>query len=70
MRLNGERRWLRLLAIVTMAVLVFAACGEDEDETPAGGATDEGPQFETLEEGVLQVGSCLEIGRASCRERV
>ena len=68
MRLNGDRRWLRLLAIAAMAVLVFAACGEDEDETPAGGATDEGPQFETLEEGVLQVGSCLEYEPFEYRE--
>jgi ABC-type amino acid transport substrate-binding protein len=50
-----------------MAVLVFAACGEEDDETPAGGAT-EAPQFQTLEEGVLQVGSCLEYEPFEYRE--
>ncbi|MGH2818738.1 MAG: basic amino acid ABC transporter substrate-binding protein [Actinomycetota bacterium] len=59
MRLMSERRWLRLVALVAMAILVFAACGEDEEEAPTGG--DEGPQFETLEEGVLQIGSCLDF---------
>jgi polar amino acid transport system substrate-binding protein len=53
MRLSNDRLWLRLVAVATMAVLVFAACGEDEPE-------DTGAAFETLEEGVLQVGSCLD----------
>jgi polar amino acid transport system substrate-binding protein len=66
MRLASDRRWLRLIALVAMAILVFAACGEDEEEAPTGG--DEGPQFETLEEGVLQVGSCLEYEPFEYRE--
>jgi polar amino acid transport system substrate-binding protein len=59
MILAREKRWLRLVAVLAMVFLVFAACGEDdEDTTDAGG--DEVPAFETLKEGVLQAGSCLD----------
>lgn len=53
---------LRLLTIVALATLVFAACGSEESDTPSGGGGNGGgaPQFETLEDGVLQVGSCLD----------
>jgi ABC-type amino acid transport substrate-binding protein len=53
---------LRLLTIVVLATLVFAACGSEESDTPSGGGGNGGgaPQFETLEDGVLQVGSCLD----------
>jgi polar amino acid transport system substrate-binding protein len=56
-----NRTWLRFMALLAVALFVFAACGEDEGEGDGqtGGGTQE-PQFETLEEGVLQVGSCLD----------
>ncbi|MGH2818924.1 MAG: basic amino acid ABC transporter substrate-binding protein [Actinomycetota bacterium] len=60
MSLSNDRRWLRVVAVVAMAVLMFAACGEDEEEAPTDGAGDQAPQFETLEEGLLQIGSCLD----------
>ena len=52
-----------MMAVVAMAALVFAACGSEESDTPSGGGGGNGgdaPQFETLEDGVLQVGSCLD----------
>jgi polar amino acid transport system substrate-binding protein len=56
-----KRRWLTLVAVLGALAMTFAACGSEEegdgtDDGTAGG----GPQFETLEEGVLQVGSCLD----------
>ena len=59
---NGR---MKLAAIVAMLMLlVAAACGEEAPEPtdPGAGATtgmDE-PSFETLEEGTLSVGSCLD----------
>ncbi len=56
-------RWIKLLLpFVASLLLVAAACGEEAPQTePGAGATggDE-PQFETIEEGVLKVGSCLD----------
>jgi polar amino acid transport system substrate-binding protein len=56
-------RWLRFFVLLCAALLVFAACGEEAPETqPAGGGDEtEGPQFETIEEGTLLVGSCLDF---------
>ena len=56
------RRWFRLASIVAVAAAVlvlFAACGGDEEEaedTPSGSATSEAKVAE-LQDGVLQVGS-------------
>ena len=67
-----KRRWGMLIALTTALALVAAACGEDEpaaDETTTEAPTEEPteeptgtpiPEFTTLEEGVLKVGSCLE----------
>lgn len=62
-----DNRWLRLLAILSAIMLVFAACGGDADEgeEDTGTTTEETeepeegslPEFSTLEEGVLTVGS-------------
>jgi polar amino acid transport system substrate-binding protein len=56
-----------LLAVVAALSLLFAACGEDEEPTDTGAGgdatespADEEPAFTTLEEGVLQIGSCLD----------
>jgi polar amino acid transport system substrate-binding protein len=62
MNTGRKRRLLMLVAVLGALALTLAACGsEDEgdgaDDGPAGGG---GPQFETLEEGILQVGSCLD----------
>jgi ABC-type amino acid transport substrate-binding protein len=56
-----NRTWLRSISLLAVALFVFAACGEDEgggDGQTGGGGQQ--PQFETLEEGILQVGSCLD----------
>ena len=61
MRSYLDKRWV---VIALLAVLVFAgvACGEDTETPvePGAGATDDAPEFTTLEEGVLKVGSCLD----------
>jgi polar amino acid transport system substrate-binding protein len=56
---------LRIIALLAVLLLTLAACGEDTEPSDAGGgptdaASDEAPAFETLSEGVLQVGSCLD----------
>lgn len=49
---------MNLAALLAVAALAFAACGEDEPTTPAGGGEEtEAPAFSTLEEGFLTVGS-------------
>jgi polar amino acid transport system substrate-binding protein len=54
--------WIRLVALLAVAMLAFAACGEEGDGGDGdGGGGAQAPQFETLEEGVLQVGSCLDF---------
>lgn len=63
--MRDSRRWLRLLAALTMVLLLVAACGEEAPDTePSGGGEEttgeEEPQFSTLEEGVLSIGSCLD----------
>jgi ABC-type amino acid transport substrate-binding protein len=54
---------LKFFVLLCAALLVFAACGEEAPETqPAGGGDEtEGPQFETIDEGTLLVGSCLDF---------
>ena len=72
--MTGRKTFLlRLLAVLGTLALLAAACGggDDNGDTEAGGdngATEETPgehddmqmDFTTLEEGVLQVGSCLD----------
>ena len=48
--------WARL-AVVSTVLLVAAACRE---EAPTDGASPAGPTFQTIEEGTLKVGSCLD----------
>ncbi|MGH2753969.1 MAG: ABC transporter substrate-binding protein [Actinomycetota bacterium] len=57
-----KRTWLRLVALLAVALLAFAACGEDEEPQtdPGGGGDatkDAGAEFTTVKEGVLTVGS-------------
>lgn len=55
---KNETFWLRLVAVLAAASLVFAACGGGEEDGPEGpGGTDEEPAFELIEEGALTVGS-------------
>jgi polar amino acid transport system substrate-binding protein len=57
-------RFLRLLAGTAAVLMLAGACGEDETAGGGGGDGGEGtpaPQFETLEEGILAVGSCLDF---------
>ncbi|MGH2757484.1 MAG: basic amino acid ABC transporter substrate-binding protein, partial [Actinomycetota bacterium] len=55
--MRKRSRWIYLVALVTTLSLGAAACGEEE--TPAGGDGDqtEAPEFTTLEDGMLTVGS-------------
>jgi polar amino acid transport system substrate-binding protein len=58
-----NRTWLRVVTMLAVVMLAFAACGEDEGgggDGGGGGGGAQGPQFETIKEGVLQVGSCLD----------
>lgn len=66
--MSSERsHWLRLVTVLaTLVLLLGVACGEDAPETdePSGTSTtaggEEEPQFETKEEGILSIGSCLD----------
>ena len=70
--MTGRKAFLlRLLAVLGAFALLAAACGggDDNGDTDAGGDNGaaeetpeepEEPEFETIEEGVLQVGSCLD----------
>ncbi|MGH2786774.1 MAG: basic amino acid ABC transporter substrate-binding protein [Actinomycetota bacterium] len=61
MRTGSRRRLLTLVAVLGALAMTLAACGSEEDDNgTTGGGGPEEPQFETLEEGVLQVGSCLD----------
>lgn len=63
---SKKSRWLKLFTLLAVMLMLAAACGEDPTETapeeePAASPTEEeAPEFTTLEEGVLQVGSCLD----------
>lgn len=59
MTLDRKGWALRLLVLLAAVMLAAAACGEDEPEDTGLGADaeTEAPAFETLEEGVLEVGS-------------
>ena len=59
--------WLRLLAVLGALLIVGAACGSPDDEgddggtdAGGGGGGQEEPAFETITEGTLTVGSCLD----------
>jgi ABC-type amino acid transport substrate-binding protein len=57
--MKKRSRWIYLLALLTALSLVTVACGS-EDETPSGsgdGDQTEAPEFSTLEDGMLTVGS-------------
>jgi polar amino acid transport system substrate-binding protein len=65
MKVDGQRRWLKLFVGLVLSLLVFAACGESapsDDGTDTGGepSASAGPQFSTIEDGILKVGSCLD----------
>lgn len=59
--MKNRSTWLRLLAVLAALVIVFAACGEDEEPDIGNGGGDEteapADEFTTLEEGTLTVGS-------------
>ena len=63
---SRKSRWLKLFTLLAAMLMLAAACGDDPTETapeePASSPTEaeEAPEFTTLEEGVLQVGSCLD----------
>jgi polar amino acid transport system substrate-binding protein len=64
---SDKSRLLKLLALFAVLAMAFAACGEDTEGTDTGSGSgsasepaDDEPTFTTLEEGVLQVGSCLD----------
>jgi polar amino acid transport system substrate-binding protein len=48
--MNNSRRWLKLLALLSVLLLTFAACGEEE-------STDAGSDFTLVSDGTLTVGS-------------
>lgn len=51
---------MRLVALMAIVLVAFAACGEDTETPVTPAATDEAPAVTTIEEGVLKVGSCLD----------
>lgn len=61
MRTTEKRSWIRITIVLALAMLVFVACGDEESDPPSngGGGTD-AASFETIEEGKLLVGSCLD----------
>ena len=56
------KRRSSLVLLAAVLALLGAACGEDQPAQPQATGTGESPapEFSTLEEGVLQVGSCLD----------
>ena len=54
--MRDRSRWIRVLALTTMALLIFAACTDEEPKEEPGNEA----SFETVEEGKLTVGSCLD----------
>ena len=66
--MTGRTRgyWLRLLAVLGALLIVGTACGSPDEEGDGGGTGTGGgggqeePTFETITEGTLTVGSCLD----------
>jgi polar amino acid transport system substrate-binding protein len=60
---RDNKLWLRLIALLAVALLTLAACGEDEEPNtePGGGdsteETSDGADFTLIKEGTLTVGS-------------
>ena len=61
METKGSGFGAKLVALIAVAMLFLAACGSDDggDDGAAGGGG-KGQSFETIKDGVLQVGSCLD----------
>jgi ABC-type amino acid transport substrate-binding protein len=58
---KSSYRYVRLVSVLTLALLTLGACGDkDSPSTPAGGSSDGTASFSTLEDGILKVGSCLD----------
>ena len=63
---STKSRWLKLVTLLAAMLLLAAACGEDAtetapaDDTGSSPSETEAPEFSTLEDGILQVGSCLD----------
>lgn len=58
------RRLIPLIALLSLMALVGAACGEDTvtpGDTPTTSPAPDIPEFTTIEDGVLKVGSCLDF---------
>lgn len=58
-----QRRLIPLIALLSLLALVGAACGEDTvtpGGTPTTSPAEEIPEFTTIEDGTLKVGSCLD----------
>lgn len=66
MERKAHRRFFGLAALAMTLAVVATACGGTDTETTGGGGGGETtptatqPAFETIEEGVLKVGSCLD----------
>jgi ABC-type amino acid transport substrate-binding protein len=63
MRSDSRNLVWKLVAMLAVATLALAACGggdDDGDGDAGGGGGGGGQQFETNEEGILQIGSCLD----------
>lgn len=58
---NDKRMWLKFFALLSVMLLVFAACGEDEEpvDDPVANETEgaEEPTFTLINDGTLTVGS-------------
>ncbi|MDQ3964046.1 MAG: transporter substrate-binding domain-containing protein [Actinomycetota bacterium] len=54
-----NKHWVRLVAILAIALVAFAACGEEAPTAPTD-TGDDTAEFTTIDEGVLKVGSCLD----------
>jgi polar amino acid transport system substrate-binding protein len=62
MKPSAGARWLRVVAAIG-ALLLLGACGGGGPTEPAGGGGGggkKGPSFETLKQGEIKIGSCLD----------
>ena len=55
-----NKNWMRLVALMAIVLVAFAACGEEAPPTTPADNGDDAPEFTTIDEGVLKVGSCLD----------